>query len=222
MIFGYKLGLPSRGILYLPLLGMALFIILYVVSAFLYPGGSWKFQEAEGFSFWHNYLCDLLDEYAINGELNTARYVSRFALAFLCGGLLLLWYHLPNLFDKNNFNQKIMWICGILALITTCFLSSGTHDFTVRLAGIFGSIAFISCFVELYRNQFIKLFYFGIFCLFVFVINYYVYETGIFIRALPIIQKITFLSFIGWFIIVNLLLLNKSGKASANRGQQIS
>ena len=214
MIFGYKSGLPSRGILYLPLIGMAMFIILYIVSAILYPGGSWKFQEAEGFSFWHNYLCDLLDEYAINGQLNTARYVSRAALGFLCGGLLLLWYHFPNFFEKNSTNQKVMWSSGILALVTTCFLSSGTHDFTVRLAGLFGSIAFISCFIELFRNRSYRLFYFGIFCLIIFVVNYYVYETGIFIRALPIIQKITFLSFISWFVWVNLLLIKKTHQPS--------
>ena len=219
MIFGYKSGLPSKGFLYLPLVGMALFILLYIVSAQLYPGGSWRFQEAEGFSFWHNYLCDLLDEYAINGELNDARYVSRIALGFLCGGLLLLWYHIPNLFDSNNINQKIMWSSGILALVTTCFLSSGTHDFTVRLAGIFGSVAFISCFIELYKNQYFKLLYFGIACLFIFVINYYVYETGIFIQALPIIQKITFLSFISWFIIIDLLLIKKVDQISQNKGQ---
>ena len=211
MIFGYRSGLPSKGILYLPLIGMALFILLYVLSAFLYPGGSWKFQQAEGFSFWHNYLCDLLDEYAINGELNSARYVSRIALGFLCGGLLLLWYHLPNLFDSSNRNQKIMWSSGILALVTTCFLSAGNHDFTVRLAGIFGTLAFILCFIELFRNRFYKLVYFGIACLLIFIVNYYIYESGNYIRALAIIQKITFLSFISWFVWINLLLIKKAG-----------
>ena len=212
MKFSYRSGLPSRGFLYLPMVGMALFVLLYVVAAFLYPGGSWKFQQAEGFSFWHNYLCDLLDEYAINGQLNTARYVSRLALGFLCGGILLLWFYLPNLFEKKSTTQKIMWTSGILALIATCFLSSGTHDFTVRLAGLFGSIAFVSCSIELYRHRYFKLFYFGIGCLIIFIVNYYVYETGLYIRALPIIQKFTFLSFIVWFIILDLMLIKLAGK----------
>ena len=103
-----------------------------------------------------------------------------------------------------------MWSSGILALVATCFLSSGTHDFTVRLAGLFGSIAFISCFIELYRHRYFKLFYYGIGCLFIFIINYYVYETGIYISALPIIQKITFLSFIAWFVILDLMLMKKA------------
>ena len=106
MIFRYSSGLPSRGFLYLPLIGMAHFIALYVVAAFMYPGGSWKFQQSEGFNFWHNYLCDLLDEYAINGQLNSARYMARLALGFLCGGILLLWFYLPNLFEKRNTKSK--------------------------------------------------------------------------------------------------------------------
>ena len=103
-----------------------------------------------------------------------------------------------------------MWGSGILALVTTCFLSSGNHDFTVRLAGIFGTLAFIFCFIELYKNGYYSLFYFGIACLLIFIINYYIYESGNYIQALAIVQKITFLSFISWFVWMNILLIKKT------------
>ncbi|MEN8789225.1 MAG: hypothetical protein ABF293_08290 [Flavobacteriaceae bacterium] len=209
MIFGYRPSTPKRFVLILPLIGMGVFVFLYLVAAFMYPGGSWKFPEAEGFSFWNNYLCDLLDHYAINGELNNGRYPARIALGFLVSALLLLWYYLPGFLPKKGFNQKVMWISGILSLGTTFFLSTGTHDITVRVAGSLGTLAFLSLFVELFRVGLARLFITGILCLIIFLINYYIYETGRHIEALPIIQKITFAAFISWFAVLNLAMISK-------------
>ena len=66
-------------LLLLPYAGMAIFVILYVIAALEYPGGSYAEPNVEGFSFWHNYLCDLLDKRAINGSINTARYHARWS-----------------------------------------------------------------------------------------------------------------------------------------------
>ena len=197
-------AIPKPSILLLPLGGMVLFVVLYILAALNYPGGSWIVMDQEGFNFWNNYLCDLLDRNAINGELNPARFFARASLGVLCVSLLLLWYFLPGLFSKKGINIFVMWLSGILALGVTMSLTSGTHDITVRIAGIFGVIAFISCFIELYKANYFLLFYFGIACLLIFLVNYYIYETGTFIRSLPVIQKVTFLSFILWFAFLDI------------------
>ncbi len=209
MIFGYRPPSPNRFILVMPLIGMGLFIVFYLIAAFMYPGGSWKFPGAEGFSFWNNYLCDLLDHYAVNGELNGGRYPSRIALGFLVSGLLLIWFYLPGFLPKKSFNQKVMWISGLLALITTFFLTTGTHDITVRIAGGLGTLAFLCLFIELFRMGLTRLFITGMLCLTIFLINYYIYETGTYIMVLPIIQKITFAAFISWFVVLNLAMISK-------------
>ena len=200
---------PKPNILLLPLFGMLLFVILYILAAFRYPGGSWVMPQQNGFSFWNNYLCDLLDQNAINGELNTARYFARTSLTVLCLSLVLLWYYLPSLFKGKNFNKNIMWLSGIAALVATSFLSSGAHDRTVRIAGFFAVIAFLTCFVELLKARHMKLFVFGIGCLIIFLVNYYIYETGLYIRLLPVIQKITFICFIIWFIMLDVFFYRK-------------
>jgi hypothetical protein len=187
---------------------MGIFVFLYLVAAFMYPGGSWKFPEAEGFSFWNNYLCDLLDHYAIDGELNKGRYTARIALGFLVGALLVLWYYLPGFLPKRSFNQQVMWVSGLLALFTTFFLSTGTHDITVRVAGGLGTLAFICLFIELFRMGLFSLFITGTLCLIIFLVNYYIYETGVLINALAIIQKITFAAFISWFAVLNLAMIS--------------
>ena len=200
---------PKPNILLLPLFGMLLFVLFYILAALKYPGGSWIMPQQNGFSFWNNYLCDLLDQNAINGELNTARYFARTSLTVLCLSLVLLWYYLPSLFKGKNFNKNIMWLSGIAALVATSFLSSGAHDRTVRIAGFFAVIAFLTCFVELLKARHIKLFVFGIGCLIIFLVNYYIYETGLYIRLLPVIQKISFICFIIWFIMLDVFFYRK-------------
>ena len=187
-----------------PLAGMGLFIVLYVLAAINYPGGSWFAMDQEGFSFWNNYLCDLLDLKAINGELNSSRFLARGSLAVLCTSLIILWYYLPGLFSNKSTNLIVMWLAGILALGTTMSLTSGTHDITVRIAGFFGVIAFVSSFFELYKAKYYSLLIWGIFCLLIFLANYYIYETGTFIRSLPVIQKITFICYILWFAFLDI------------------
>ncbi|NNE02435.1 MAG: hypothetical protein HKN52_04650 [Eudoraea sp.] len=195
--------------LLLPILGIVVFVGLYIIAALTYPGGSSNFPGHTGFNFWNNYLCDLLDEYALNGELNTARFYARMALTSLCTSLLLLWFYLPKLFNKASVNLNIMWLSGLLSLLTVFFLAAHTHDIIIRISGIFGAIAFISSTFELYRARFYKLSFLGILSLFIFLVNYYIYETGIYIRALPSIQKVTFVVCISWFLSLNLQLFKK-------------
>ena len=196
-------------LLLLPLIGIGLFLVCYIVAASNYPGGSWMFPDADGFSFQHNYLCDLLDEYAINGELNAARFYARTSLGSLCISLLLIWFYLPKLFHPKSVNQAIMRITGIVSLATIMLLNPNTHDGTVRVAGIFGVLALISCFIELFKARYYCLFGLGILCLVVFLFNYYSYETGSFIEFLPLIQKITFILFLTWFVFLNVTIYLK-------------
>lgn len=195
--------------LLLPLGGMASFVLFYILAALNYPGGSWVAREQDGFSFWHNYLCDLLDIYAINGEPNTARFYAIVALVLLCTGLFLLWVNLPRLFEDKSANRSIMRISGLLSLITIIFLALGNHDKVVRIAGFFGVIAFVTSSIELFKAGYKNLFLLGVFCLLVFLLNYHIYETGLFITSLPVIQKITFILFIGWFICLDVALYRK-------------
>ncbi|MGB5203526.1 hypothetical protein [Eudoraea sp.] len=195
---------PKPSVLLIPLAGMGIFVVLYVLAAINYPGGSWMVLDQEGFSFWNNYLCDLLDLYAINGDLNPARFFARGSLAVLCVSLILLWYYLPGLFSNKSTNLIVMWLAGILALAITMSLTSGTHDITVRIAGFLGVVAFISCFVELYKAKYFSLLILGIVCLLIFLGNYYIYETGTIIRSLPVIQKVTFICYILWFAFLDI------------------
>lgn len=199
----------NPNILLLPLWGMGVFILFYIIAALNYPGGSWLFRKKKGFSFWNNYLCDLLDVYAISGELNSARSYAIIALGFLCAGLFWLWFYLPRLFDNRSTNQSIMQISGLLSLITVVFLAFGDHDKVVRIAGFFAVIAFVTASIELFKAGHKNLFLLGVLGLLVFLFNYYIYETRVFIALLPVIQKGTFILFISWFVCLDVALYRK-------------
>lgn len=212
-----KTGFIKPIIMLLPLVGIGLFVLFYTLSALNYPGGSWNFSNQTGFSFWHNYLCDLLDDYAINGEVNSARFFARIALGVLCASLILIWLSLPKLFTIKSFNLTIMRLAGLLSIIVTLFLASGTHDFILRIAGIFGAIAIITCLVELYKIKYDKLLMLGVFCLLVFLANYFIYETNYYIKILPVLQKLTFISFIVWFVFLDIQVYRKLRFLNENR-----
>ena len=190
----------------LPLGAMALFVVFYLLAAWHYPGGSWVEPGREGFSFRYNYLCDLLDTRAVGGALNAGRYWARASLGVLCAGLCYLWVYLPALAGGPAWNRHLMRLSALAALVTTVFLSAGTHDITVRIAGGFGGLALVSALVGLWQGGRRGTALFGAWCLIVFLLNYALYETGSYLRALPLIQKVTFLSFIGWFAWLDLEL----------------
>lgn len=211
------LDIRLKTIFLFPLIGIATFVILYILAALNYPGGSYADPNHNGFSFWNNYLCDLLDTYTIGGELNPARTYSRLALLILCISLIILWFHLPKLFPFKNRNQFIMRVTGIGSLVITLFLAAGNHDVIVRIAGLFGVIALITVFIELYKAKYYPLLILGFFCLIIFFINYYIYETGVYIKMLPVIQKVTFVSFISWFLMLDFSLYQRLKSKVNNR-----
>ena len=195
--------------LLVPLLGMLLFLFFYFKAAFVYPGGSQFSPTAEGFSFLNNYLCDLLDGTTFSGAPNPSKGPARFALFVLCSCLTVLWYYLPKLFNRKGVYLSIIRVAGISAMIITLFLSSNSHDLVIYVAGLTGLLAMVTTIVALYREGYQELFALGVFCLAVFLLNFYIYESGILITVLPAIQKITFISFIGWFVLLDISLYRK-------------
>jgi hypothetical protein len=65
-----------------PLFGTLIYLLLYIVATFFYPGGSQVDKNSFGFSWAQNYWCNLLNENAINGQHNSARPIAIAAMFF--------------------------------------------------------------------------------------------------------------------------------------------
>ena len=88
-------------------------------------------------------------------------------------------------------------------MVILLFLATGNHDVIIRVSGFFGLLAVISILIELYKADLFGLFIFGFFFLAIFLTNYYIYETGILLERLPLMQKITFALCFSWFALLN-------------------
>ena len=201
----------------IPIAAMLLFVLCYISAAINYPGGSAVYPLEAGFSMRYNYLCDLLDTESVGGALNSGRYWARIGLFMLCMGLVYLWLKLPILVRAPLWKIQTMSTCAIVALICTGFLAMADHDTTVRVSGIFGAVALILALQGFWRAGRKKLLWSGMWCLVVFLLNYVMYESGGFYRVLPLLQKVTFLSFMAWFALLNLSIYQWEARIDVER-----
>lgn len=183
--------------------GIGLFVLLYIVAAFLYPGGSDANKKATGFSWLHNYWCELMASHAQNGEINTARPVAITAMLVLVISLITFWYRIPFLFNGNKTGSLFIRYCGISSMLIVPFMFAGRHDMVMNVAGLLGCMAITILVIKLRANKMYRLFAHGILCIILCSINNYIYYTGNFFYYLPVIQKITFLIFLLWFTLLS-------------------
>ena len=186
-----------------PVAGIALFCILYVIATLMYPGGSAAEPDAIGFSWQHNFWCTLMQAKAINGQINPAR---PFALA----SMFDLWVTVAvflHLFAKKHatghFSEHIIRYGGVIASTTACFIFTPWHDQATIIASGVATVVFVvvirSAITRLKRVQLT----FGALSLVVVIGNNIIYYTGWHMGALPVIQKISFISVFAWMLVVH-------------------
>ncbi len=194
----------GAGYLLLTLFGIVVFCVLYFIASLYYPGGSDFDRTSVGFDWVNNYWCDLTGEYSKNGKVNGARKIAIPAMVVLSLSLSLFWFHLPIFFKKNRYNIFVFRYLGISSMLVIIFLYTNFHDTVIALGGMLIIIPLIGIYRELYKYSMIGLLAFGIFCLLLVVVNYFIYITGFFILYLPLIQKITFACFLLWIAFLNM------------------
>jgi hypothetical protein len=194
----------------LPVWGICLFIVFYIVAASFYPGGSDADKAATGFSWQHNYWCELMATDSQNGKPNSARPIAILAMVVLAISLSIFWYTIPRLFTYKRTGSHIIRYLGVGSMLVLPLLLTGFHDTVINIAALFGCIAIVGLLVNLFRHKMYRLFYLGISCLLLCGINNYVYYTSHLLHHLPVIQKISFLVFLLWFILLSVKLYRKN------------
>jgi hypothetical protein len=202
------LTFPSKNFyLLIPILGSAIFVLLYLVATLYYPGGSQVDKNSIGFSWLNNYWCNLLNETAINGQPNPAKPIAISGMLVLCSTLAYFWWLFPQQGNLNKTWKISIQISGGISMFFAFFLfTSIDHDLVTNLASLFGLIATIGTFIGLYQTKWKKLFVFGLINILFVCLNNYVYYSKGLIVYLPVIQKISFASFLIWVCCIDLQL----------------
>ena len=147
----------------MPIVGTLLFVILYFISTLYYPGGSQIDKNSRGFSWTNNYWCNLLNETAMNGQVNPAKPIALTGMFVLCLTLSFFWFIFPRQITISKNLRLAIQVSGILAMTIAFFLFTNlNHDLVTNLASSFGAIAIIGTLIGLYKNKLFGLFRFGI------------------------------------------------------------
>lgn len=194
----------------LPIVGSVLFVLLYSLAAVFYPGGSQADKNAKGFSWLHNYWCNLLSEKGINGELNTGRPFALAAMAVLMLTLLIFWIVSLWQLQVSKKVKATALAFGFIAMALLPFLSSAHHDAVLNTAASFGLVCMVVIYAALYKSGYFLLFAFGLLNLLLILLNNYIYYISGNLYWLPLVQKITFASFLLWACGVSLVLFHRT------------
>jgi len=122
-------------------MGSMLFLLLYFIATLYYPGGTYSNKSFQGFSWTHNYWCNLLNQNAINGQPNQARPIAFAAMAVLGLTLTVFWHLFPLYAGFKAKERLIVQTSGFVSMAISVFVFTNFHDTIINIAGIFGLIA---------------------------------------------------------------------------------
>lgn len=190
-----------------PVFGTLVFVLIYIAATLLYPGGSQVDKNSAGFDWFNNYWCNLLNEYAINGQQNPARPVAITGLLVLSLVLTAFWF----LFSRYSHCRKvpglIIRLSGTVAMsISLLLFTDMNHDLVTNLASGFGLIATVTILIVLYQMKWYGLLIFGICNLLLIAGNNYLYYHKELIVYLPVVQKLSFAAFLLWVCCITIFL----------------
>ncbi len=191
-------------VLLTPTFCIALFIALYIYSTSLYPGGSYSNPSQLGYSWVHNYLCNLVGPNALNGQINEAKNISIIAIFILGFGIGYFYLIFPRYFEMRKLWRRVIQSAGVASMFFAVFLFTDQHDLVLNIAGILGVITIFGSLVALSRHNAYGLMWTGLACCFLIAANAYIYYTKLFIDWLPLIQKITITILLLWIVLMNL------------------
>lgn len=196
-----------RTVEFIPVFGIILFGVLYFYSSTLYPGGSQANINSIGFDWYNNYWCDLMNENGMNEQPNPASRLAISAMVILCVSLIVFFIQFALYFAKNRFWKNVIGIFGTISMIFAILTFTRYHNIMIALSSFFGLFVLIGIILEVYNSRFTALKMGGILCIFLLILNNYIYYSRQFVEILPLLQKITFAIVLIWFMALDLHLI---------------
>lgn len=191
---------------FIPFVGIAIFIALYCYATTLYPGGSQSDLTSEGFSWLHNYWCNLLNEKGMNGELNQARPYAITAMFFLCISLSVFFIQFAKFYANSKTWRLLIQVNGICSMLFALLIFTSYHDLMTTLSSIFGIIVVIGIIKGVYSSKQSIYQKSGLLCMLLLGMNNFIYYTEYYLVILPLLQKLTFAFVLLWIIALNTTL----------------
>ncbi len=186
-------------------LGLLVGLSLIVGSTHWYPGGSQQDVRSVGFSWQHNYVCDLLDTRAVNGALNPAKWIAITGLFVLCFSLACFFYSIAQKQPLAMY-RNIMSIAGIAAPFFAFWLFTPYHNAMLALGSSCALVALVCLLGSLIASQYYGYAGAGIVCLGLVCLANYMYYSRHGVELLPTTQKLSLVCTLLWLLVLYYVL----------------
>lgn len=194
----FKYGIKDFIFRFGSIIGILVFILLYVYSSTLYPGGSHVNLNSEGFDWVNNYWCNLTSKAGMNGQINKARPFAISGMIILCLSLTSFFIQFARIYIKSKIWSFLVKVCGTMSMLMAALTFTDYHDLMTILSSVFGIVVVVGIIKEIYKSRLVKYKMFGIVCLTLIGMNNYVYYSQVFLTFLPLLQKVTFALVLAW------------------------
>jgi hypothetical protein len=172
-------------------------LALILVATRLYPGGTLDDPTVVGFDWSRHYLTQLFRPVALNGEMNAGRPYAAVAMWLFCVGMAELFRQLAKEMGSTT-HGKWVRIFGIATMVYAALTVTRMHDLMVTIALVFFISAEVVLLHWLWRRSQLPQWTAGIANLALLLTAAFVYYGQVAMVVLPTLQKLVFLSSVGW------------------------
>jgi hypothetical protein len=205
----------SRALSVVVLVGLFGFLVLAVLGALAYPGGTYCEPSARVYRFWDNFLCDVTSEITRRGEDNAAgARLTRAAFGSFAVALAPFWWLLGGLGSRGlGTAVRLLGVPSAMAVAVVAWLpstwSSTVHTTMVLVAAIPGLLAAMLGTVLLLAGPRRGLGWLGVATLAAGALNTagYVWAVAHLVACLPwlpVVQKLAGIGLVSWMAAVAL------------------
>ena len=202
-------------------IGIFAFLLLFYYSTLLYPGGSTVYPDKTGYDWLYNFWCDLLEPYAVNGDLNEAYSLAVFSMVLINISLTFFFIRFAKEAIHSTWGKLIVGASGTLSMFFCSLVFTEFHNYMIYSSSLFGGIAGIGVITVLFLNRKRKLLFFAFLSLFLLIANVYLFYLQEYQTFTPSIEKASVFIVLIWFFLMDLWLISLR-KIRSNENNQYS
>lgn len=197
-----------------PAIAIAVYFVLFFVAAEMYPGGSQADLKSTGFSWVHNYWCELMNHEAMNGQPNPGASLAIIAMIFAGSAVGIFFYRLPLYCRATDAQARVIRVSAALTGGSGVLLFGDFHNPALLCFSLAGLITFVTALVILVKNGHRWFFAAGLTAVLLTQINNVMYYLRLGVQHIPWFQKIAIAAALLWVAFMNAFFVRLKGPTS--------
>lgn len=187
-----------------PAVGITLYFALFFLAARVYPGGSQANLRSTGFSWLHNYWCELMNYEAMNGQPNPGAVYAIIAMILAGSAIGLFFYRLPLYLKAAIAHARVIRVSAAITGLSGVMLFGDYHNPALLCFSIATLVTILIALDILLENGRRLFFAAGLLSLVLTQANNVMYYLRLGIEHLPWFQKIAIATVLIWVAVMNI------------------